>query len=77
MDKVKWRFKTSIVTFIAAAIGLLGLALGFSYDLAGHAEIMILSLSLVIIFLLFANTLLLYAIVYELDNVEGGDGNEK
>lgn len=77
MDKVRWRFKTSIVTFIAAAVGLLGLALGFSFDLAGHAEIMILSLSLVIIFLLFANTLLLYAIVYELDSAGEGDEDEK
>lgn len=77
MDKVRWRFKTSIITFIAAAIGLLGLALGFSFDLAGHAEIMILFLSLVIIFLLFANTLLLYAVVYELDSAGGGDEDEK
>ncbi|MDI6793206.1 MAG: hypothetical protein QME81_10125 [bacterium] len=69
MDKKKWRFKATTATFIVCALMLLGMAVGF---FTGHTEVMILSLSLVIIFLLFANTLLLYALVYELDSAEGG-----
>ncbi|MEW5767151.1 MAG: hypothetical protein AB1797_05920 [bacterium] len=71
MQKTKGRFRIAIVTFIAAAIGLLGLALGFSFNMGGHADIMILAISLVIILLLFANTIFLYAISYELNNHEG------
>jgi len=56
------RVRTTVFVFIAASIGVLGLALGLSFNLVEHTEIMNLFFLVIVTFLLFGNTLLLYAI---------------